>query len=103
MTRSDLFLTLLAAALAIPPAAFAQSDYCTGDGGPEGRATDKIAYYCECGDRTCFKRIRLTAAEYEHLRAIPEGAAVVPGHEPSDIDEVVERYRDRLIVTRQTG
>ena len=66
-----------------------------------GHAMDTIAYYCECDDLGCFRRICLTGIQYKRLRAVPERAAVVPGHEPADIEGVVERYHDHLVVTRK--
>ena len=47
----------------------------------------------------CVERICLTGVQYERLRAISDRAAVVRGHQPADLDGVVEEYRDYLIVT----
>jgi|tagenome__1003787_1003787.scaffolds.fasta_scaffold19941408_2 hypothetical protein len=68
--------------------------------GLNGHAAETLAYYCECGDPTCVERIAFTGVEYERLRAVSERAAVVRGHEPADVERVVEEYRDYLIVTR---
>ena len=65
-----------------------------------GHATESLAYYCECGDPTCVERVCLTGVQYERLRAISERAAVIRGHEPADMERVVEQHRDHLIVTR---
>ena len=67
--------------------------------GLNGHATETLAYYCECGDPICVERICLTGVQYERLRAISDRAAVIRGHQPTDMDGVVEEYRDYLIVT----
>ena len=50
----------------------------------------------------CVERICLTGVQYERLRALSERAAVVRGHEPTEMDGIVEEYRDYLIVTQNT-
>ena len=44
-------------------------------------ALREMEFLCECGDRGCRERVRLTSEEYEHLRAknLP---LLAPGHPP---------------------
>jgi hypothetical protein len=38
-----------------------------------------IAFVCECGARSCYETVRLTADEYDRLRPSP---VLVRGHDP---------------------
>ena len=38
-------------------------------------------FVCECQDPDCAEIIRLSLAEYEHVRSSPQWFAIAPGHE----------------------
>jgi hypothetical protein len=61
---------------------------------PEGGL---IEFHCECGREDCTERVRLTVAEYEHVRSDNDRFAVVPGHETPEMEAVVETG-DRFVV-----
>src|ERR687887_187477 len=54
---------------------------------PEGGL---VEFHCECGRDGCTERVRMTVAEYEHVRADNDRFAVVPGHETPEMEAVVE-------------
>ena len=56
------------------------------------------AYVCECADISCSETIWLTHAEYRRIREQPAHYVIVPGHEMPEIEEVVERSDDHLVV-----
>jgi hypothetical protein len=56
---------------------------------------------CECGDASCVRRITMTHAEYEQLRSEADQFAVYPGHEASEIEEVLERRGGYDIVRKE--
>ena len=58
---------------------------------------------CECGDADCVRRISMTRTEYEELRSDPHLFAVHPGHEYSDVEEVVDRRTGYDIVSKNQG
>ena len=58
-----------------------------------GRASF-MTFLCECGDASCMTEIRLTAAEYEEVRADPRRFALERGHEGPG--EVVVSPRERF-------
>jgi hypothetical protein len=62
---------------------------------------DRVPYLCECDDVACREPIRLTAPEYERLRADGATFAIVPGH-PSEGD-VVEQCDQYLVVQKTDG
>jgi hypothetical protein len=60
-----------------------------------------VDFSCECGNRGCAEQIGMTLAEYEAVRAEATHFAVVPGHEVLDIERVVERHPNYLVVEKQ--
>jgi hypothetical protein len=64
-----------------------------------GRASDRLAapehqfeFQCECGENSgCDAVVLMTLDEYERIRSQRDRFAVVPGHENSEIERVVER------------
>ena len=55
---------------------------------------------CECGRDDCTVLIEMTRAEYESVRSDPRRFIVVPGHEHTDIERVVERGSAFLVVEK---
>jgi hypothetical protein len=64
-------------------------------------AAGDAEFVCECGMASCVERIRMTLAEYEHVRADPTQFLVVPGHEVSAVESVVISREDRFVVIRK--
>lgn len=50
------------------------------------------AYVCECADRACTERVRLSGEEYRAVRAAPDRFVVAPGHTVPELERVVERH-----------
>src|SRR3712207_7923594 len=68
---------------------------------PERQATpvtEKLRFYCECGDAKCFEHLQLTRPEYEAVRADSARFAVIPGHVFAGAEHVVEAYDDYAVV-----
>ena len=59
-------------------------------------------FVCECLDQTCDQRVSMTIEEYEYIRAESNRFFVLPGHDASEIDEVLEAT-DRYLVIRKIG
>ena len=64
---------------------------------PEGGL---VEFHCECGRGGCGERVRMTVAEYEHVRSDNDRFAVFPGHESGDIEAVIERGERYVIVDK---
>lgn len=67
------------------------------DAVPAGRP---VPFLCECMDELCMERIEMTIGDYRDVRASEDTFAVVPGHEATDGEVVVER-RDAFHVVRK--
>jgi hypothetical protein len=65
------------------------------------RSLNEIDFVCECGGGSCAQAIRLTAAEYDALRADPTQFAVWPGHKLSSTEIV--RRTDPYVLVKQTS
>ena len=61
---------------------------------------DEGDFMCECADETCTKVVRMAAKEYERVRSEPTHFFVIPGHEIADVEDVVERHDDYLVVEK---
>jgi hypothetical protein len=64
---------------------------------------EEAEFVCECGDDSCTDRIRMRLSEYEDLRSEPTHFAVLEGHEIPDVEKVVQRYDDYVVVEKKTG
>ena len=62
---------------------------------------DPAKFNCECGNPTCTEQVAMTLVEYEAVRAVPTHFAVVAGHELPEIEQIVERHPNYLVVEKQ--
>ena len=65
-----------------------------------GEGDQRVPFRCECARPDCAEPVRLTPAEYEHVRADPRRFVVVARHEVARAEVVVERYPDYLLVEK---
>jgi len=66
--------------------------------GEESRDT---SFRCECAQLGCTVIVRLSVNEYERVRAHPRRFIVAVGHEQPEIETVVERRDDYLVVEKR--
>jgi hypothetical protein len=68
----------------------------------DGRAAPGpvLAYVCECADIACNEAVSLTHAAYRAVRTGSLRFFVVPGHERAELERVVERHDDYLVVEK---
>jgi hypothetical protein len=64
---------------------------------------EELEIVCECGRGDCADRLRISMAEYEHVRSDAELFALVPGHELPDFESVVEDYGRFIVVRKHYG
>ena len=62
--------------------------------------TETIEIVCECGDLACTERIELDLAAYEQLRSDPTYFAVLPGHEITEVERVIEDHDTFRVVCK---
>jgi hypothetical protein len=61
---------------------------------------DAAEFVCECADPNCTHRIQTTLEHYDEVRGEPTHFLLVPGHEDTDIERVIER-RGRLAIVEK--
>jgi hypothetical protein len=59
------------------------------------------AYFCECSRTDCVERVHHTSAEYEAIRAHGARFILVAGHEIGEIEDVVAKTDDSVVVEKQ--
>jgi hypothetical protein len=57
-------------------------------------------FFCECADPQCTERIELSSADYEWVRASPTRFVLAPGHVSPEIEHVVEREDEHVVVEK---
>lgn len=65
------------------------------------RDAGAAVFVCECGKLGCTETVELTISDYEEVRSGFERFLVVPGHELEDIEDVIERHDDYLVVAKR--
>jgi hypothetical protein len=59
---------------------------------------DETQFVCECADPACTERVPATLDEYERVRQDGAHFLLVPGHEDTRVERVVERPRRRSLI-----
>ena len=59
-----------------------------------------VRFRCECSRLECGDAVELTLAQYEQVRSFPRRFAVVPGHETPEIETIVSRDDDHVVVEK---
>jgi hypothetical protein len=65
-----------------------------------GRDAHEYEFFCECSDPSCVERVKLTLAEYEHIRAEPKRFVVQKDHVIREIEHVVEAVADHMVIEK---
>jgi hypothetical protein len=55
---------------------------------------------CECGLQECHVPFAITLADYERIRETPEWFVVLSGHELPEVEHVVERRANFVVVEK---
>ena len=71
--------------------------------GDVSSAGTEAEFLCECGDRDCTRPVRLTLTEYEDVRADATHFVVIPGHEITDVENVVAENDTFFVVAKREG
>ena len=61
---------------------------------------EPVAFRCECGSLRCNMLVELTIDAYEHVRASATHFVLVPGHEIAEVERVVEREENYVVVEK---
>jgi hypothetical protein len=65
-----------------------------------GTTTAEPVFLCECANADCAMHVAAGPDVYARVREEPRQFLVIPGHEDPQLERVVERQRDYLIVEK---
>ena len=65
-----------------------------------GGPNDRLEILCECGEDGCNTTLDVSRAEYDDAHQQPDRFMVAPGHEDEQIEHVVKRTPEYLIVDK---
>ena len=65
-----------------------------------GTTATEPTYVCECANAGCAEQIAIDPETYRRVRQQPRLFFVRPGHEEPQLERVVERHEDFLIVEK---
>jgi hypothetical protein len=57
-------------------------------------------FVCECANPDCTQQLSVEPEDYERVRAQPRWFLLLPGHEDTQLERVVERHPDFLVVEK---
>jgi hypothetical protein len=66
-----------------------------------GEEESPVAFRCECARLGCNRLVELSPADYERIRSHSRRFLVVSGHELPEVETVVERRGDYVIVEKR--
>jgi len=64
-------------------------------------SAESAEFVCECADPNCTHRIETTLEHYDEVREDATHFLLVPGHEDTDIERVVDRRGPKLAVVEK--
>jgi hypothetical protein len=59
-----------------------------------------LPFVCECASPSCTEAVELTLDDYRRVRRNPRQFVIVPGHEVSDVEVVVEETPRYMVVEK---
>jgi len=65
--------------------------------------TDTFEVICECGDSRCVTQISIATDAYERVRTDATLFIVAPGHEKSEIEDIVDTQSVYHVVRKHAG
>jgi hypothetical protein len=68
-----------------------------------GEMSGEFVVVCECGDPMCAEQIALSREAYERTRANSAQFILKPGHQAADIEDLIAREADYVIVEKHEG
>lgn len=62
---------------------------------------EAVRFRCECSHIDCHTIVKLTLPEYERVRDNPRRFVVAAGHETPELEDVIERHDEYLVVEKK--
>ena len=65
-----------------------------------GNDEEALEILCECGDESCIGTVVIAVRDYERVRLEPSRFVVCDGHELADVERVIVRTPEYLVVEK---
>ena len=65
--------------------------------------TNDMTIVCECGEQSCIEQLTVSRPEYEAVRRDPRDFMIVPGHDASDVEDVIRKTKRYWLVRKRSG
>jgi hypothetical protein len=72
------------------------------EGAKQHAVEQLLPFHCECASQACLETIELAPAEYDRIASDRARFVVLPGHEQSSVETIVESH-DTYLVVEKTG
>jgi hypothetical protein len=70
------------------------------EGAAQHGVEQPLPFHCECAAASCVETIELAPAQYDRVASHVARFVLIPGHEQSEFESVVERYPSYLVVEK---
>jgi hypothetical protein len=70
------------------------------EGAKQHGVVQLLPFHCECATQACLQTIELPPSEYDRIASHRARFVVVPGHELSSVETVVESHSGYLVVEK---
>jgi hypothetical protein len=68
-----------------------------------GKGLPTILIVCECGAYECLSTFTVSTRQYTEVRQHPARFLVLPGHEMTDVESLVEQHEEFVVVEKLPG
>ena len=70
------------------------------EGAEKHHVEGPLPFHCECCDASCVEKVQISAGEYERVVEQRFQFVVIPGHEMTAVERVVERHPEYFVVEK---
>lgn len=70
------------------------------EGAEKHHVVGPLPFHCECCDASCIEKLSLAPPEYERIVDQEFCFVVIPGHENSAVEKVVQRHPEYFVVEK---
>ena len=67
---------------------------------PTDQLDSTLSFYCECADEKCNQRVEITLNEYNEIHHSKKRFVILPGHEVSSIEKLVQTENRYYVVEK---
>jgi hypothetical protein len=70
------------------------------EGAEKHHVEGRVPFHCECCDASCVQKLSMAPRDYKRVVEQRFCFVVIPGHENSAVEKVVQRHQDYFVVEK---